>query len=189
MTALAFAPATVSLRSQTFLLVANGRMSRSTMLLSTGGLSVADVTAEILPLVKRVADGIAQRAFGRHLRCGACGRHGETDWNRTKRIQGHIDIPLSAHGLLQAEQLTARLGKEKIDAVYSSDLLRAMQTARPFADALWLDVRSDGRLARVLLRRVSGHDSDEKAMRQRSLRGAMSRIFRPIQTTTTRKRA
>ena len=64
-------------------------------------------------------------------------RHGETDWNRIKRIQGHIDIPLSEHGFLQAEQLGARLAREgRIDAVYSSDLQRAQQTARP-SRMLW----------------------------------------------------
>jgi 2,3-bisphosphoglycerate-dependent phosphoglycerate mutase len=88
-------------------------------------------------------------------------RHGETDWNRIKRIQGHIDIPLSAHGLLQAEQLAARLAHEKIDAVYSSDLQRAQQTARPFADALGLDVRLTEGLRERFYGAFQGHDSDE----------------------------
>ena len=61
-------------------------------------------------------------------------RHGETDWNRIKRIQGHIDIPLSEHGFLQAEQLGQRLAREgRIDAVYSSDLVRAHVTANAVA--------------------------------------------------------
>ncbi|MDR5663250.1 histidine phosphatase family protein, partial [Burkholderia cenocepacia] len=70
-------------------------------------------------------------------------RHGETAWNRIKRIQGHIDIPLADTGLAQAQRLAARLAREahdgaRIDAVYSSDLMRAQQTAQPFADALGL---------------------------------------------------
>ncbi|SAK44065.1 phosphoglycerate mutase [Caballeronia fortuita] len=89
-------------------------------------------------------------------------RHGETDWNRIKRIQGHIDIPLSEHGLLQAEQLGQRLARDgRIDAVYSSDLQRARQTARPFADALGLDVRLSDRLRERFYGAFQGHDSDE----------------------------
>ncbi|WP_321800098.1 histidine phosphatase family protein [Caballeronia sp. J97] len=89
-------------------------------------------------------------------------RHGETDWNRIKRIQGHIDIPLSGHGFLQAEQLGQRLAREgRIDAVYSSDLQRARQTARPFADALGLDVRLSEGLRERFYGAFQGHDSDE----------------------------
>jgi 2,3-bisphosphoglycerate-dependent phosphoglycerate mutase len=88
-------------------------------------------------------------------------RHGETDWNRIKRIQGHIDIPLSEHGFLQAEQLAARLAHEKIDAVYSSDLQRAMQTARPFADALGLDLNLTEGLRERFYGAFQGLDSDE----------------------------
>ncbi|KIG02205.1 histidine phosphatase family protein [Caballeronia concitans] len=89
-------------------------------------------------------------------------RHGETDWNRIKRIQGHIDIPLSGHGFLQAEQLGARLAREGgLDAVYSSDLLRAQQTARPFADALGLDLRLSEGLRERQYGAFQGHDSDE----------------------------
>ncbi|SAK40343.1 phosphoglycerate mutase [Caballeronia pedi] len=89
-------------------------------------------------------------------------RHGETDWNRIKRIQGHIDIPLSEHGSLQAEQLGQRLAREgRIDAVYSSDLQRAQQTARPFADALGLELRLSERLRERFYGAFQGHDSDE----------------------------
>jgi 2,3-bisphosphoglycerate-dependent phosphoglycerate mutase len=89
-------------------------------------------------------------------------RHGETEWNAIKRIQGHIDIPLSVHGVLQAEQLGQRLAREGgLEAVYSSDLLRAQQTARPFADALGLDVRLSERLRERFYGAFQGHDSDE----------------------------
>jgi 2,3-bisphosphoglycerate-dependent phosphoglycerate mutase len=57
-------------------------------------------------------------------------RHGETLWNREGRIQGHIDIPLSPLGVAQAERLGEALRDEPLDAVYSSDLLRARQTAQ-----------------------------------------------------------
>ncbi|HEX6827953.1 MAG TPA: histidine phosphatase family protein [Burkholderiales bacterium] len=60
-------------------------------------------------------------------------RHGETAWNREGRMQGHTDIPLSEAGLVQAEDLAARLASEPFDALYSSDLLRAWQTAERVA--------------------------------------------------------
>lgn len=67
-------------------------------------------------------------------------RHGETDWNVVKRMQGHIDIPLNDAGLAQAEATAAGLADECFDAIYSSDLLRTWQTARPIAAARGLQV-------------------------------------------------
>ncbi|HEY9094253.1 MAG TPA: histidine phosphatase family protein [Hydrogenophaga sp.] len=57
-------------------------------------------------------------------------RHGETDWNRETRIQGHTDIPLNDHGQWQAAQLGLALREERFAACYSSDLLRAHATAQ-----------------------------------------------------------
>jgi probable phosphoglycerate mutase len=67
-------------------------------------------------------------------------RHGETDWNLAQRFQGHLDVPLNARGLSQAQCLAERLADERIDAFYSSDLLRARQTAVPAARRLGLEV-------------------------------------------------
>ena len=57
-------------------------------------------------------------------------RHGETTWNVDTRIQGHLDIPLSANGRWQAERLANALRDEPITAIYASDLSRAWETAQ-----------------------------------------------------------
>ncbi|MGN7981527.1 histidine phosphatase family protein [Burkholderia sp. 22313] len=93
-------------------------------------------------------------------------RHGETAWNRIKRIQGHIDIPLADTGLAQAQRLAVRLAREaregqRLDAVYSSDLMRAQQTAQPFADALGLPLQLREGLRERSYGVFQGHDSTE----------------------------
>ena len=62
-------------------------------------------------------------------------RHGETAWNVDTRLQGHLDIPLNSKGFWQAAQVARALASEPIDVVYSSDLLRAWQTANAIAFA------------------------------------------------------
>ncbi|MBT9549860.1 MAG: histidine phosphatase family protein [Hydrogenophaga sp.] len=60
-------------------------------------------------------------------------RHGETEWNRDTRIQGHTDIGLNARGRRQAELLARALRDEPIAAFYASDLSRALETAQAVA--------------------------------------------------------
>jgi probable phosphoglycerate mutase len=59
-------------------------------------------------------------------------RHGETDWNVARRLQGHTDIPLNERGLAQAAQMASALKKINLefDVLYTSDLLRAAKTAQ-----------------------------------------------------------
>jgi broad specificity phosphatase PhoE len=67
-------------------------------------------------------------------------RHGETDWNLERRWQGHSDRRLNRTGRAQAKALADQLATEPIAAVYSSDLVRAHETARIVAARLALDV-------------------------------------------------
>ncbi len=76
-------------------------------------------------------------------------RHGQTDWNIARRYQGHSDTALNQVGILQTEQLAERLSSETIHAIYSSDLTRAMTTAKsvaafhgiePHADMRWREL-------------------------------------------------
>jgi probable phosphoglycerate mutase len=60
-------------------------------------------------------------------------RHGETAWNVDTRIQGQLDIDLNAHGRWQAERAAEALAEETIEAIYTSDLLRAKSTAQAIA--------------------------------------------------------
>ncbi|MGS0741306.1 histidine phosphatase family protein [Glaciimonas sp. GG7] len=70
-------------------------------------------------------------------------RHGETDWNKEKRLQGHLDIALNVEGERQAQALSASLAQTPLDAVFSSDLQRARQTAAPLALANSLTLQID----------------------------------------------
>ncbi len=60
-------------------------------------------------------------------------RHGETEWNREGRFQGHLNSALNEEGLAQARALGERLATERIDLLLCSDLGRALQTASAIA--------------------------------------------------------
>jgi probable phosphoglycerate mutase len=70
-------------------------------------------------------------------------RHGETAWNAERRLQGHLDIPLSPAGERQAAALATALQHETFDLIVSSDLQRARQTAEAVARPHGIRVQSD----------------------------------------------
>ena len=67
-------------------------------------------------------------------------RHGKTDWNETGRCQGISDVPLNSSGIEQAEKLAFSLRDERIDHIYSSNLVRAKVTAEKIAGYHSVDV-------------------------------------------------
>jgi broad specificity phosphatase PhoE len=78
-------------------------------------------------------DGGAPRARGRVVWLA---RHGETDWNREERWQGHTDIALNDVGRAQARALAERLRGRGITRIHASDLRRARETAEIVAATL-----------------------------------------------------
>lgn len=67
-------------------------------------------------------------------------RHGETSWNAEGRVQGHNNAPLNEKGVEQGLQVARRLASVKIDAIYASDLARALETARLVAGPHKLEI-------------------------------------------------
>lgn len=92
-------------------------------------------------------------------------RHGETDWNFQKRWQGHSDIPLNATGLQQAARLAEELKSFGIQHIFSSDLLRAKQTAEIAAGVHRLKITLDSRLRETNLGKAEGLTNDEVVQR------------------------
>lgn len=76
-------------------------------------------------------------------------RHGQTDWNLEKKTQGHTDISLNENGKEQAKLISKVISNYKIDKIYSSDLLRAKETAEIINENFGLDIILDNRLREI----------------------------------------
>ena len=92
-------------------------------------------------------------------------RHGETEWNRDGRWQGHTDVPLSAVGRAQAARLARRLTAVgcHFDALYASDQSRAWETANLLGGALGLTPAAAPALREINLGYWAGHTKQEIA--------------------------
>jgi len=88
-------------------------------------------------------------------------RHGETEWNVQGRYQGESDVPLSDLGKLQAELVAERLVDQKIDAIYASDLKRALKTAKIIAEKHSPKIISEPRLRELKFGVVEGLTFDQ----------------------------
>ncbi|MEA4882529.1 MAG: histidine phosphatase family protein [Clostridia bacterium] len=92
-------------------------------------------------------------------------RHGETMWNRERRLQGRSDVPLSDLGRAQAVAGARYMGESRsvgrVSLVYASPQSRAAETARPIAEALRVPIEFDDRLMEVDIGRLSGLTWDE----------------------------
>ena len=83
-------------------------------------------------------------------------RHGETDWNRERRLQGQLDVPLNATGLAQAAKLAERLKAHRLDAIASSDMRRAWTTGSIVAEALGIPIFAEPNLREISVGEAQG---------------------------------
>lgn len=88
-------------------------------------------------------------------------RHGQSDWNAARRWQGHADRRLTEKGRAQSQALAERLAHIELDAVYSSDLRRAADTARVVAEAQGLELVQLSELREVDVGSWSGLTREE----------------------------
>ena len=103
-------------------------------------------------------------------------RHGESTWNRERRIQGQLDPPLSEDGLAQARRVARRFEQStrpnlaaerhrEVEGLYTSDLLRATQTAEPIAASLGVKAEPMLELREIFLGEWEGMHTDDLASR------------------------
>ena len=90
-------------------------------------------------------------------------RHGQSQGNVERRFGGHSPTPLSELGFRQAEATARSLAFENVNAIYSSDLLRAAQTAEPLARATELEVNRTNALRERSVGRMEGLTFEEAA--------------------------
>ncbi len=102
-------------------------------------------------------------------------RHGETAWNRERRMQGQTDTPLSDIGRAQAEAVGARLADHPFVALYSSDLSRAWDTAAAISRASGRAIRREPALRERTFGILEGMTYDEMAQRHPEAHAQFSR--------------
>jgi broad specificity phosphatase PhoE len=88
-------------------------------------------------------------------------RHGETNWNKERRWQGQTDVPLNVRGSHQAQILAKASRDWNIQAIFSSDLARAAETARIIAQELQIPLAFDADLREGNFGEAEGLTKDE----------------------------
>ncbi len=83
-------------------------------------------------------------------------RHGQTDWNKEYRVQGQSDTPLNEAGRAQAEAIAQALKSEPVEAIYSSPLGRAYQTAQAIGHFHQVDIIIEERLKELDVGEMDG---------------------------------
>lgn len=83
-------------------------------------------------------------------------RHGETDWNKERRCQGHTDIPLNENGKIQASLLAQKLSKIPLEIIVTSDLQRAHATGTYVARHKNIPLQVDPRLREMSYGAIEG---------------------------------
>jgi len=97
-------------------------------------------------------------------------RHGETEWHAENRYAGQTDISLTDRGHEQSRELVSWALEVNPRSIYSSDLSRAIETARPTAQAIGLELQVDPRLREVNFGKIEGLTPEEMESRYPVLR-------------------
>ncbi len=100
-------------------------------------------------------------------------RHGETEWNRQKRVQGSKDSPLTAEGVLGAEKLGVRMGRIPLDYIIASPLYRAYRTASIIAGDRQIPIIKEDALKEIHCGDFEGLPFDEIWQRYPQMKQAM----------------
>ncbi|WP_413587419.1 histidine phosphatase family protein [Bdellovibrio sp. HCB274] len=88
-------------------------------------------------------------------------RHGQTEWNLIRRMQGHSDIPLNDEGRKQAQQLQNFFKSHPVEVMFSSDLMRAQQTAAIANEVLSAPTFVSEKFREVFLGDIEGMTQEE----------------------------
>ena len=89
-------------------------------------------------------------------------RHGETDWNKDKRLQGQTEVPLNANGIELAKITAMGMKDIKLDYAFSSPLGRAMTTAEVILEGRDINIVKDDRLKEVRFGVYEGVAADKR---------------------------
>ncbi|GAB1438289.1 2,3-diphosphoglycerate-dependent phosphoglycerate mutase GpmB [Providencia sp.] len=103
-------------------------------------------------------------------------RHGETEWNLARRIQGQSDSPLTATGRLQARQVAERIKSEGITHIITSDMGRTLETAQIIANVCGCEITTEPRLRELNMgvleqRAIDSLTSEEEQWRKSLIDG------------------